>query len=199
MKQGAMFGLDARIALAIFGALSVISGAALYSAIQEAKAMRYAQDITEIIKAIESVYLDVGYFPVVEESSRKVYDLRYLYSNPGNIASWRGPYTSGGPVGSLTDYRIRIINGLYTTHMSKSEPADSNCGSIKPATEDSHIIYFYGHYEGSYTCSFDLTLAKNIHDILERDGDYSSGNVVITDKSKSSVIYVLPSILSPYK
>ena len=34
-KKAAMFGLDARIALAIFGALSVISGAALYSAIQQ--------------------------------------------------------------------------------------------------------------------------------------------------------------------
>jgi hypothetical protein len=29
-KKGAMFGLDARIALAIFGALSVISGVASY-------------------------------------------------------------------------------------------------------------------------------------------------------------------------
>ena len=37
LKKGAMFGLDARIALAIFGALSVISGAALYSAIKESK------------------------------------------------------------------------------------------------------------------------------------------------------------------
>tara|TARA_Y100001960_G_C14595815_1_gene788039 strand:- start:886 stop:1026 length:141 start_codon:yes stop_codon:yes gene_type:complete len=37
MKKGAMFGIDARIALAIFGALSAISGAALYSAIQQSK------------------------------------------------------------------------------------------------------------------------------------------------------------------
>lgn len=37
MKKGAIFGLDARIALAILGALYVISGAALYSAIQESK------------------------------------------------------------------------------------------------------------------------------------------------------------------
>ncbi len=36
-NRGAMFGLDARIALAIFGALSVISGAALYSAIKESR------------------------------------------------------------------------------------------------------------------------------------------------------------------
>lgn len=39
-NKGAMFGLDARIALAIFGALSVISGAALYSAIQESSTVK---------------------------------------------------------------------------------------------------------------------------------------------------------------
>ena len=39
LKKGAMFGLDARISLAIFGALSVISGAALYSAIQDSKSV----------------------------------------------------------------------------------------------------------------------------------------------------------------
>ncbi len=42
IKKAAMFGLDARIALVIFGALSVISGAALYSAIQQAKTTAFA-------------------------------------------------------------------------------------------------------------------------------------------------------------
>lgn len=41
MKKGAMFGLDARIALAIFGALSVISGAALYSAYKTQKQLLF--------------------------------------------------------------------------------------------------------------------------------------------------------------
>ena len=59
-KKGAMFGLDARIALAIFGALSVISGAALYSAIQSAKAEQYRQYFVELVKASEAYYLDTG-------------------------------------------------------------------------------------------------------------------------------------------
>lgn len=41
-KKSAMFGLDARIALAIFGALSVITGAALYSAINKANVIAAA-------------------------------------------------------------------------------------------------------------------------------------------------------------
>ena len=50
-KKGAIFGLDARIALTIFGALSVISGAALYSAIQESKVVALYTEFQEIGKA----------------------------------------------------------------------------------------------------------------------------------------------------
>ncbi|HAG52695.1 MAG TPA: hypothetical protein DCL21_02800 [Alphaproteobacteria bacterium] len=62
-QKGAMFGLDARIALAIFGALSVISGAALYSAIQNAKAISLLTELQEVGKATESYYLDTGSYP----------------------------------------------------------------------------------------------------------------------------------------
>ncbi len=48
-----MFGLDARIALAIFRALSVISGAALYSAIQQSKVIAMVNQFEEIAKAYE--------------------------------------------------------------------------------------------------------------------------------------------------
>ena len=60
MNKGAMFGLDARIALAIFGALSVISGAALYSAIQESKVTALLVDMQELAKAYESYLIDTG-------------------------------------------------------------------------------------------------------------------------------------------
>ena len=49
---GAMFGLDARIALAIFGALSVIVGATLYNTIQHTKVITLHQEFVEIEKAI---------------------------------------------------------------------------------------------------------------------------------------------------
>lgn len=61
-KKGAMFGLDARISLAIFGALSVISGAALYSAIQNSKATALYVQLSELGKAWESYYIDTGLF-----------------------------------------------------------------------------------------------------------------------------------------
>ena len=63
INKGAMFGLDARIALAIFGALSVISGAALYSAIQNSKVTAAITEMNEVGKAWEAHYLDTGEMP----------------------------------------------------------------------------------------------------------------------------------------
>jgi hypothetical protein len=97
LKKAAMFGLDARIALAIFGALSVISGAALYSAIQDSKTVKLLSNITEIEKAITAYILDTGS------------DLPYssMYGTAGwdsvlagaelmesTATGWKGPYLS---------------------------------------------------------------------------------------------------------
>lgn len=90
LKKAAMFGLDARIALAIFGALSVISGAALYSAIQQANVIKYITQIEEISKAYESYRLDTG--SDIETKYGAQINIEELISStkPG----WSGPYTS---------------------------------------------------------------------------------------------------------
>ena len=96
IKKGAMFGLDARIALAIFGALSVISGAALYSAIQSAKATAVVADLEEIGKAWEQYYLDTGVdFEVFNTTTTDPYYNIFITdafnSDPG-VTGWKGPY-----------------------------------------------------------------------------------------------------------
>jgi type II secretory pathway pseudopilin PulG len=87
-----MFGLDARIALAIFGALSVISGAALYSAIQEANTEKYRQSLQEIAKASEQYYLDNGKPLAVENTSLGRVYLADLVTNRESLNTWNGPY-----------------------------------------------------------------------------------------------------------
>ena len=89
-RKGAMFGLDARIALSIFGALSVISGASLYSAITESKAVSMLYDLREIGKALESYYLDVGETPKLV-NARDIKMLQ-LVENNSAVSNWRGPY-----------------------------------------------------------------------------------------------------------
>jgi type II secretory pathway pseudopilin PulG len=90
-KKAAMFGLDARIALAIFGALSVISGAALYSAIQESKVTQIIQNVKEIEKSLEAYIVDTGQMLQVLSSSN------YLNVNElvtSTASGWNGPYTT---------------------------------------------------------------------------------------------------------
>lgn len=94
-KSAAMFGLDARIALAIFGALSVISGAALFSAIQAAQTERYWQEFQEIIKASEAYYLDNGEMLEQYGSGNLHLHMQDLIENRENLRSWRGPYIAG--------------------------------------------------------------------------------------------------------
>tara|TARA_Y100001960_G_scaffold333743_1_gene440675 strand:- start:2271 stop:2882 length:612 start_codon:yes stop_codon:yes gene_type:complete len=92
MKKAAMFGLDARIALAIFGALSVISGAALYSAIQAAKVQTVVSFFSETTKAVEAYALDVGALPPAHATRTQSLAIKELVDSSAN--GWKGPYVS---------------------------------------------------------------------------------------------------------
>lgn len=109
-SKAAMFGLDARIALAIFGALSVISGAALYSAIKNAKTTAAHQTLNEVIKASEAYYLDTG--APLNNMSGHPFDLNTnaLIENENSEKNWQGPYITATKIGSLSS-RIKL-NGL---------------------------------------------------------------------------------------
>jgi Tfp pilus assembly major pilin PilA len=116
-KKAAMFGLDARIALAIFGALSVISGAALYSAIQQSKVVATIAQIEEITKAVEQYLLDTGSNIRRAEQlnashPNKDYELyaKDLKVNP-SITGWKGPYINLAEDSSL-DSRLAYNNML---------------------------------------------------------------------------------------
>jgi type II secretory pathway pseudopilin PulG len=137
IKKAAMFGLDARIALAIFGALSVISGAALYSAIQTAKTEQAHQILNEIVKASEQYYLDNG-------SQIPQYDVNNSYTtdlleNRESLSTWKGPYITGTKfdsrsfINSLTksiesDARIYILLGQSSTWSDND--AHQDCSSV---------------------------------------------------------------------
>ena len=90
LKKGAMFGLDARIALAIFGALSVISGAALYSAIQESKVTQNIVELEESEKAMSAYYLDTGSLPL--NGGNSTMNGSELIEDTKSLSTWNGPY-----------------------------------------------------------------------------------------------------------
>lgn len=113
IKKGAMFGLDARIALAIFGALSVISGAALYSAIQEARVTAIITELDELDKASTSYLLDTGnYLPAITGAGIATLNAALLVSD--TASGWQGPYIS---------YSVNGTNGRLLDHSANGEIA----------------------------------------------------------------------------
>jgi hypothetical protein len=100
IKKGAMFGLDARIALAIFGALSVISGAALYSAITTAKGTAVLAEMNEVGKAWEQHFLDTGRDLPARDASHLDYRKTAPLVEDIGFTGWNGPYLNYEPDGS---------------------------------------------------------------------------------------------------
>jgi type II secretory pathway pseudopilin PulG len=118
MKKAAMFGLDARIALAIFGALSVISGAALYNAIQESKVTSTLTSMQEVAKAVEQLILDTGSIPKDDYTNAANRLKATALIKDYSVANWNGPYLpyeemdadislNGGDYGRINLYLVR--------------------------------------------------------------------------------------------
>lgn len=136
LKKAAMFGLDARIALAIFGALSVISGAALYSAIQQSKITATVVELQEVGKAVESYYLDIGFIPV--DSSTGELSLWELIENSNNVKNWNGPYISKNKGGYFSRLAAPVGIGNFEITSAIYESAD--WGETDDATAGGPII-----------------------------------------------------------
>ena len=178
-NKGAMFGLDARIALAIFGALSVISGAALYSAIQDAEATAVLTDLREIGKAWEQYYLDtgetLGFAENVNKSSGlfirgRIHD---LIENSG-IKGWSGPYLPN-PIRSdiLSDHSLvhPKYDYVYIMHLTNSSDwgntTSLNDGYCNESTDECSI---WSYISGMQHAS------DGLHDLIDQKVDGGDGS-----------------------
>ena len=188
MKKGAMFGLDARIALAIFGALSVISGAALYSAIQQSKITQATATLNELSKAYDSYVIDVGEELALDPSySYGIYvELKKVVSD--TVSGWKGPYMSADAHATLTHL---LKNSLYdNSHFFVGKIKDSEWGEGSSNTTASQAC------DSSNTCfiwvgfnQVPLEIAKGLD--LEIDGsvDFKAGNVRVDNISSDYHVY----------
>lgn len=134
LKKAAMFGLDARIALVIFGSLSIISGASLYSAIKSANMEQVRQLFETVIKAEEQYYLDTR--QRVPQFSGNDYHLRIasLTSNMSdNLPTWKGPYIEGTsiPVISIRNSSSKRISEEVYLELRLSLKSDWTTSATK--------------------------------------------------------------------
>ncbi len=134
LNKGAMFGLDARIALAIFGALSVISGAALYSAIKQAKITAEITQMDEYSKALSQYMLDTGGdLPFATGMSAAT---KELISSKAD--GWKGPYIDGSVYGAnyIKHPKYKWLTIDYAPNKSFSySPSIKTCSDASNAGE----------------------------------------------------------------
>ena len=170
-KKGAMFGLDARIALAIFGALSVISGAALYSAIQESKITQLHTNLLEIGKAWEQYMLDVGEDIPINADSYRHSSLLVDDTKPG----WKGPYLSYEKTAVPHDYVLEYPNGgpIYLFTLNDNTWSVWNSGGVCTAGQTCYMWVAPNVGAGG------LDLAKQLDIKLDGSDTPNTGNVRI--------------------
>ncbi len=82
-QRGAMFGLDARIALAIFGLLSVVAGVAAINVLGTAGVTALTTELSNMKKAYQEFHLATG------EHTTRFMD---LIDNTSDFVGWSGPY-----------------------------------------------------------------------------------------------------------
>lgn len=173
LKKAAMFGLDARIALAIFGALSAISGAALYSAIQQSKAVATVAQLEELAKAHVQYYLDTGELAKNNTASSFWHLVEDIDDTPG----WNGPYVSIEKGTSYTRLSgpTPIGNYEYTTSFYETGPwgaDDSNLVAGPVICDDGDPCSLYV----GIVATKDLAMAEKIDEVIDGTVDYKNGN-----------------------
>ena len=186
-KHGAMFGLDARIALAIFGALSVISGAALYSAIQTAKTEQARQIFNEIIKASEAYYLDNG--TPLPQSNAMTAHVSDLITNRESLSHWKGPYIDGTTTSSTSfenslTAEIDPASVIVINVLASSDWADNSLYQQCPAVGDTDCSEWVKLYSGN-TASGRIrleTLFGQLDKLIDNSDGDTTGNVRAVDK-----------------
>jgi len=116
LQKAAMFGLDARIALAIFAALSVITGAVLYNAIKQAKVTAIITEMNNINNALTEYYLHTGTLPPLVGSGEATYtrgglEMEELITS--SVKGWKGPYVENKDNTSTTDGAL--LSPIYSS------------------------------------------------------------------------------------
>jgi type II secretory pathway pseudopilin PulG len=191
-KKAAMFGLDARIALAIFGALSVISGAALYSAIKQAKVIAFVAQLEEISKAIDSYRLDTASDVATHTGysgsnylSGPSSTIGHLIENTDNKWGWKGPYL---PFTRVSNQEIR--NNDYKIFSLLSGPR-SAAGNISAGqgchrTNNECDLFIQLSYNGSNKQSA-IDLFKSVDEYIDGGDGFRDGKVHFIQTSNTTM------------
>ena len=176
IKKAAMFGLDARIAFAIFASLSVIAGAALYKVLSKMDEVKVMATFNEVEKALESYILDTNQdLPAtVDYVGQEAWIKQIGELIDSTKKGWRGPYL---PVKSSgVDYAIRHnvamtdAGGNTFVYATQDDDQDVINGGASNCVSNKNCYYWIA------LTHMDVTLGYDI-DKKYDDGNPLTGNI----------------------
>lgn len=112
-QRGALFGLDARITLAIFSGLSIVAGAAGYSYMSKTQITAVSTELDNISKAYTNFQLDT-------QVNTKVFT--DLVNNDGGQLGWNGPYITMISDNHLAYGKYSLSYGIDMSRVKGTSP-----------------------------------------------------------------------------
>lgn len=175
LKRGAMFGLDARVALAIMGTLTIIAGVNVIGATQNAKMSKAVFEGKEIITAIKQYEFDVQDKMAIH-SNNAVLLIKELTISAKT--GWEGPYTSADlPIGINQDIYLRSpMLGRFSVLKTKDRGATSTSQTPYNACVSTEPCYLWILYDDP------TEILKNKASFAKLDQQLDSGDGFLTGR-----------------
>jgi hypothetical protein len=171
LKKGAMFGLDARIALSIFGTLAIVTSAALLSTIERSAVSDLVNEANVVHQAYQSYEYDLGDY--VEESSTALLKSSELLTS--SKANWAGPYLTNKQADAPNADTQLVSNvGQYSILRAKDRAATAETDTPFVACASSQACYLWLLFNDDEVSD---KVIKTLDITLDDDDGYLAGRV----------------------
>jgi len=183
-QRGAMFGLDARIALAIFGGLTIITGAALFKAIGQTIATAQLVELENVNKAVMQYMLDTG--GSLPSSSI----LQNLIVDYG-VVGWKGPYLSVESSAANSYLNVRgyiVLPGLPRSDSPWSATltdVPTTCVAVDPTCHYFAVFGLSGALGGDLV---PLDVHESLDEMVDGGDGYETGNYRMREQAGSRYV-----------
>lgn len=171
LKKGAMFGLDARIALVVFGTIGLVSTAALLTTIQQTELTDLINEAKVVHDAYQTYEYDTGSY-VAEQSTALLKSSELLTSAK---AGWQGPYLTN-QMAEAPDNLTKLVANVGTYSILKAKDRDAAAETDTPfvACVSTEVCYLWLLFDDSEISN--LTMYE-LDKKLDSGNNYLDGRV----------------------
>lgn len=153
-QSGALFGLDARIAMAVFGVLTLIAGAAIINNMDSSRAKSLANELGDMGRAVEGIQHDLktDLFEALDNPTESnafgaLFDNMLIADRDRLRGKWIGPYITF----------TSAIHPRYGNLLIQKHPASST----QPCSED-QLCYLWVVYS-----NVKRDISQEVNDIID--------------------------------